>query len=336
MPCGTSRRLGTPAIRVAIVVTALVLGTAPVAAAQTNLISTVAGTGVPGFSGDGAAAPAAQLSIPISVVGLPDGGFLIADQINYRIRRVTSAGFMTTVAGSGGVGFSGDGGSALDAQLDAPSGVAMTVDNGILIADSNNNAVRLVSAGGTITTVAGGSGAGYNGDNIAAGSAKLSFPADVAVTPDGGFLIADVDNHRIRKVLGGVITTVAGTGAAGFNGDGPVGSVQLNKPSSIAVTPDGGFLVADTNNQRVRKVLNGAVTTVAGNGVAGFEGDGGPATSSTFDSPVRVAVTPDGGFLVADRFNHRVRKVDAAGRHLDGRRHGDRRLQRRRHPRDLR
>src|SRR3954467_5235002 len=278
-----------------LVATALV--SAAGAEAATNQISTIAGDGSFGFAGDGGAAKDAKLNTPVAVVPIPGGGYLIADQGNNRVRRVAPDGTITTVAGSGPAGYSGDGGPATAATFSAPTGVAPLPDGGFLVSDGNNNVIRRVTAGGVISTVAGTGSAGYNGDGIAATTAKLSFPADVAVTSDGGFLIADNDNNRIRKVaaFGGTISPVAGTGGAGFNGDGPVATATLSDPTSVAVTSDGGFLVADANNRRVRKVSGGTVTTVAGDGSNGSGGDGGPPTAAPLPLPRRVAAVPQRG-----------------------------------------
>ncbi len=272
-------------------------------------ITTVAGSGTAGFSGDGGAATAAKLSFATSVAPTPDGGFLIADQSNQRIRKVLN-GQITTVAGTGTPGFSGDGGAATSAQISGPAAVATTPDGGFLFADQNNNRIRKV-LNGQITTVAGNGTGGFSGDGGPATAAQLNYPYDVASTPDGGFLIADHNNQRIRKVLDGQITTVAGTGTSGFSGDGAAAtSARISFPTSIASTPDGGFLIADQNNHRVRRVLDGTITTMAGSGAAGFSGDGGPATSAGLSTFFSVATTPDGGFLIADRYNNRIRRVE--------------------------
>ncbi len=288
---------------------------AQTAGAQTNNIFTAAGTGTAGFSGDGGAAAAAALNIPIGVSITPDGGYLIADQLNHSVRRVSPEGTITTVAGTGTAGYSGDGGPATSAQLDAPSGAVMSADGRTWIADPNNNVVREVSPGGTITTVAGTTG-GFGGDNGPATDAQLNFPFDVALAPDGGYLIADVDNNRVRRVSpGGTISTVAGTGVPGSQGDGgPATDAQLSDPSRVALTADGGILIADLLNNRVRLVsLGGTITTVAGTGTAGSSGDGGPATQAALNGPVGIAVTADGGFLISERLNHRLRRVSPDG-----------------------
>lgn len=276
-------------------------------------IFTVAGTSV-GFSGDGGLATAAEINVPTGVAATPDGGFLIADTSNHRIRKVSPTGGITTVAGTGTQGFSGDNGPATAAELNFPLTIAPTPDGGFLFADGGNFRIRKVSAAGTITTVA-GTTAGSTDDDIPATEAQLQGPTGVALTADGGFLIADVNDHRVRKVsAAGIITTVAGDGTAGLGGDnGPATAAQLDKPAAVAATADGGFLIADFNNHRIRKVdAGGTIFTVAGT-TQGFSGDNGPATAAKLDQPSGVAVTADGGYLIADRTNHRVRKVDAAG-----------------------
>jgi NHL repeat len=302
----TRRRL----VAALVMSAALVLG-ASLASGATNDITTVAGTGTPGFSGDGGPATAAQLSVPAAVEFMPDGSYLIADQSNQRVRRVAPDGTVTTVAGSGTAGAGGDGGPALNAQLNTINGLAATPDGGFLIADSANHRVRRVSADGTITRAAGGGTQGL-GDGGPATSAQLNFPSDVAARPDSSFLISDNDNHRIRQVAAdGTITTVVGTGTAGFSGDGgPAASAQINNPASIALTPDGGFIFSEIEGQRIRAVsAAGTITTVAGTGVAGFSGDGGPATSAQVRTAIGLAITAGGGFVFADSGNQRVRRV---------------------------
>jgi len=225
-------------------------------------------------------------------------------------------GTITRVAGTGAAGNSGDDGPATDAELNAPTGVAVTADGGFLIADSFNNMVRKVSAAGVITRVAGTGTAGNSGDDGPATDAELTKPAGVAVTAGGGFLIADFGNHEVRQVsAAGVITRLAGAGTPGDAGDdGPATDAELSQPYAVAVTGDGGFLIADTVNNLVRKVsAAGVITRVAGTGTAGNSGDDGPATDAELNRPTGVAVTADGGFLIADTFSSEVRKVSAAG-----------------------
>jgi NHL repeat len=289
---------------------------APAALAAPGDITTVAGT-TAGFGGDGGPAIAARLAGPFSVAVTPDGGFLVADVFNYRIRKVRADGTIVTIAGNGTPGYLGDNGPATEAQLGYPFGVAATRDGGFLIADDVYHAVRKVRPDGMIVTVAGMLNAGgYAGDNGPATSAKLYDPRGVAETADGGFLVADTYNHRIRKVFAnGTIETVAGNGIAGASGDGgPAIAAELDFPHGVAPTPDDGFLIADTVNNRIRRVRpDGTIVTVAGAGAAGLSGDGGLATSALLNRPQGVAPTPDGGFLIADTENDRIRRVSPAG-----------------------
>ena len=292
----------------ALLLSALVV---PGAQAETNNIFTVAGTSA-GLSGDGGPATGAQINGPLGVTATSDGGYLVADSSNHRIRRVSPAGTITTVAGTS-AGLSGDTGPATAAQLNFPTGVTATADGGYLVADFNNHRIRKVSAGGTITTVA-GTTAGLSGDGGPATVAQFNKPQVVAVTADGGYLIADSNNHRIRRVSpAGTITTVAGT-TAGLSGDGgPATAAQLSVPVSVATTADGGYLIAASSNNRIRKVsAGGTITTVAGT-TGGLSGDGGPATAAQLSSPSSVAATADGGYLIADPGNHRIRRVSPAG-----------------------
>jgi hypothetical protein len=288
------------------------------AGAATNSIATVAGSNsiLGGFSGDGGLATAAELAYPDGVAATADGGYLFADSRNGVVRRVSPTGIISTVAGNGGS--FGDSGPATSAQLRAPLDVAATADGGFLIADAGSARIRKVSASGIITTVAGNGTQAFAGDGGAATSASLWAPSGVAATADGGFLIADTGNSRVRKVSpDGTITTVAGNGVPGFSGDGgPATQAQLglNSPYGVEATADGGFLIADDVNSRVRKVSpSGTITTVAGTGVRGYSGDGGPATAAALNTPTEVAATADGGFLIADWFDHRVRRVSPTG-----------------------
>lgn len=275
--------------------------------------TTVAGTGVPGFSGDGGPATAARLDFVHGVALLPDGGYVLADMLNNRVRRVTPDGSITTIAGTGVAGYGGDGGPASSALVNLPRGIAALTSGVILLPDSSNHRVRRIGLDGRITTVAGTGVAGSAGDGGPATSATLDVPFGVAPLPDGGFLIVERRGNRVRRIgPDGTIRTVAGTGAAGFSGDGgPATSATLNAPHAVVALPDGGFLVADTMNHRVRRVdRSGIITTLAGTGVAGFGGDGGPASAALLDQPKALALLPDHrGVLVADAANDRVRLI---------------------------
>jgi hypothetical protein len=285
--------------------------------AADGVISRVAGTtGTSGSGGDGGPATEAQLFFPFSVAVTSDGGFLIADSGNGVVRRVSPAGVITRVAGTIGVGgSSGDDGPATDAELNLPAAVAVTSDGGFLIADSGNGVVRRVSPAGVITRVAGTIGVvGGSGDDGPSTDARFNTPFGLAVLPDGGFLVVDSGNQVVRRVSAdSVITRVAGTGGVGGSAgdDGAATSATLFFPTTVAVPTDGGFLVCDFDNHVVRRVrADGVITRVAGTiGVSSGAGDDGPATRATLNFPVGLAVTPDGGFLIADRANHVIRKV---------------------------
>ena len=221
-----------------------------------GLITRVAGTGTPGNTGDDGPATGAQLNEPVGVAALPDGGFLITDALNHEVRKVSAAGAITRVAGTGTPGNAGDDGPATEAQLNRPFGITVTPDGGFLIADNGNSVVRKVSAAGVITRVAGTGTTGNTGDDGPATDAQLNRAFGVAAAPDGGFLIADTFNSVVRRVsAAGVITRVAGTGTPGNTGDdGPATDAQLQEPTGMAMTPDGGLLIADALNNEVRKV----------------------------------------------------------------------------------
>jgi sugar lactone lactonase YvrE len=286
--------------------------------APTGLITTVAGNGTGGFSGDGGAATSASLNGPNGVAVDASGNLFIADEWNQRIRRVEAAtGVITTVAGNGTAGFSGDGGTATSASLARPTGVAVDASDNLFIAEYSNLRIRRVEAAtGVITTAAGNGEKDFSGDGGAATNASLNLPDDVAVDGSGNLSIADYGNGRVRQVEAatGVITTVAGNGTGGFSGDGGAAtSASLNGPNGVAVDASGNLFIADEWNQRIRRVeaATGVITTVAGNGTAGFSGDGGTATSASLARPTGVAVDAAGNLFIADQWNYRIRRVEA-------------------------
>lgn len=274
-----------------------------------GVITTVAGLGFAGYNGDGIAATQATLNSPSGVAVDPSTGDLyIADTLNHRIRKVsTTTGLITTVAGTGVIGFSGDGGPAVNAQLNSPSGVAVDRYGVVYISDSGNQRVRKITPSGTITTVLGGGN-----------PATLATPYGLAVDAAGNLFVSDTDGHKILKLAtDGTVSVVAGTGTAGFSGDnGPASSAQLNRPAGLSVDALGALYVADQANQRIRKISPGAnpvITTVAGTGAAGYGGDGGPALAAVLRSPSGVATASSGGYYIADSENSRIRWVDSLG-----------------------
>ena len=273
-----------------------------------GVITTVAGNGSYGFSGDGGPATSAQLLNPHGLAVDAAGNLYIADTLNLRIRKVSN-GVITSVAGNGTYGGSGDGGPATSAQLNMPYGIAVDAAGDLYIADESNNRIRKVSKG-VITTVAGNGTFGFSGDGGPATAAQLNWPRAVAVDAAGTIYIADTESNRIRKVSKGVITTVAGNGTRDFQKDQvPAASAPLNWPQSVAVDAAGNLYVADSFNNRVRKVAkDGVITTVGGSGAFGFSGDNGPATSAAL-SPGAIAVDAAGDLYVSDTDNRRIRAL---------------------------
>ncbi len=268
-------------------------------------ITTVAGTGTIGFGGDNGLAISAQLQGPASVAMDSAGNLYIADSGNNRIRKVSN-GVITTLAGNGTPGFSGDNGPAAAAQLHGPSGVAVDATGNVYIADDFNARVRMVS-GGVITTVAGNGTPGFSGDNGPAIGAQLSGPNSVALDAAGNLYIADSLNNRIREVSGGVITTVAGGGSFSLGDNGPATKAQLSLPAGVAVDATGNLYIADSANERLRRVVGGIITTLAGDGNASFSGDGGSSIYAEIDNPSGIAVDSSGDIYFADTDNNRIR-----------------------------
>jgi sugar lactone lactonase YvrE len=280
--------------------------------APDGTISTVAGTGTAGFSGDGGVATSARLNMPKSVEADGAGNLYIADSSNHRIRRVSGDGKITTIAGTGSADFSGDGGAATLAKLYTPRGIAVDESGNLFFADFDNARIRKVATDGTISTVAGTGTLGFSGDGGPATSAELHWPIGVAVDGAGDLFFTDTYNNRVRKVtVSGTITTVAGTGGGAFSGDGgPATSAELYWPVGVAVDAAGNLFIADSGHQCVRMVAtNGTITTMAGGGLAGYIGDGGAATLASLSWPYGMAVDGAGNLLITERESNRIRRV---------------------------
>ena len=274
-------------------------------------ITTVAGTGVQGYSGDGGPATRARMAGPQGVAVDSAGNLFIA--LGSRIRRVDASGIITTVAGTGRQGDGGDGGPAVEARMTHARGVAVGGAGDLYIADTFNHRIRRVDASGMIATIAGG---GSGGDGGPAVEARLNRPKKMALDRAGNLYIADSSSHRVRRVdATGTITTVVGTGEAGYSGDnGPAVHAMVNWPTGVAVDSAGNLFISDTRNHRVRRVdPSGFVNTVAGTGVLGSVGDGGPAVAARLTYPYDLAVDGAGNLYVAERNTHRIRRVDATG-----------------------
>lgn len=224
---------------------------------------------------------------------------------------------VTTVAGNGTAGYSGDAGAANAAQLDGPFSVAVDSSGNIYIADQLNHRIRMVDTSGNITTVAGNGTAGYTGDGAAATSAMLNDPQGVVVDSAGNIYIADTANNAVRKVTGGKITSIVGSvdGSAGYTGDGGPGTTaQVFHPSALALDSAGNLFIADTSNEVIRKLTPaGIISTFAGQGGAGFGGDGGAATRAQFSNPEGLAFDSAGNLYIADTTNNRVRMIAPNG-----------------------
>ncbi|HEV7349157.1 NHL repeat-containing protein [Telluribacter sp.] len=290
---------------------------------ENGIITTVAGNGTRRYSGDGRAATNASLNYPSDVALDSNGNLFIVDNDNHCIRRVNrSNGLISTVAGNGQRGFSGDGEIATNARLHNPSGIILDKSGNLYIADQGNHRIRKVSAyNGTISTVAGTALIGFNGDGMDATTTSLSSPASIGVDSAGNLYIADHGNNRIRKVsvTDNKVYTVAGTGRYDFGGDGGAATqAYLNYPVDIALDVAGNMYIADRGNHRIRKVdaTDGTISTVAGNGINAYSGDGDLATSASFSNPVSVALDAAGNLYIAD-MSYRVRKISVSSGIVD-------------------
>ncbi|HXA66738.1 MAG TPA: SBBP repeat-containing protein [Bryobacteraceae bacterium] len=268
------------------------------ALSQQYTITTIAGTaGTTGFAGDGGSALGAQLKFPTGIAVDKSGNIYIADGLNNRVRKV-SGGVITTVAGNGTAGYTGDKGQAASAELNNPIGLALDSSGNLYIADSANNVIRMVTSSGIITTFAGNNTAGYSGDKALATGAQLFNPVGVAADAAGNVYIADTGNNVIRQVYNGNIVTYA----EGFT-----------QPDAVAADSSGNIYVADTQGRRIVKYSNGVYTTIAGNGYGQFSGDNGPGPNAALYDPMGLAVDSSGNVYIADTFNCRIRKLTPAG-----------------------
>jgi hypothetical protein len=262
---------------------------------------------------NGVQATTVPLLLPGGLAYDSNGNLYIAATNDHVVRVVSPAGVVNTYAGTGAQGFSGDGGAATSAQLDSPTGIAVDSSNNVYIADTHNNRIREVLAStGAINTIAGTGAAGFGGDGGVATSAVLNYPTAVAVDSAGNVYIADSNNHHIREIKSGTISTVAGDGEQFFSGDGGLATAAgLDSPNGVAVDSAFNIYIGDTHNQRVRLVTftTGIITTLAGTGVKTYTADGVAANTSALARPRGLAIAPNGTLLIADSDNDRVRSV---------------------------
>lgn len=275
-----------------------------------GIITTIAGTGTAGFSGDGGPATDAKIYAPYGLCVDASGNVYFTDNGNDRIRKISTVGIITTIAG-GGTGGLGDGGSATDAKLFGPAGVVTDNIGNIYISDGANNRVRKVDAMGVISTIAGGGSS--MGSGIPATDASLGIVYSITIDVSGNIYVGEQTKYRVLKITpSGMLTIVAGTGTGGgYNGDDiPATTAQIRGAFGIAVDGSGNIYIGEGTNHRVRKINTfGIISTIAGNGTSGFSGDGGLAIDATFRTPLGIAMTSGGNLLVADFSNDRIRSI---------------------------
>lgn len=283
-----------------------------------GIVSTYAGTGTAGYSGDGGNAMLAMLNTPTGITMDAGGNLYIADMINRRIRKVNTTGIISTYAGTGAAGSAGDGGLATAATLLAPSVIRMDAAGNLYMVGGANHKIRMVNTTGVISTIAGDGIAGYTGDGFPATTARLNNPVDIAFDASDGVFVADRDNNCIRYVNGGgMMSTFAGNGlpASGFGGDG--GNALLgvfNGIGGFSVSDGGEVYIADYGNHRIRKIdAAGMLSSIAGNGLSSYLGNGGPATAASVGKPVRAVSDKFGNVYVASDGNNTIRKISSSG-----------------------
>ncbi len=278
-----------------------------------GIINTYAGNGIYGYSGDGGPATAAEMENPDGIAIDAAGNIYISDFYNYRIRKVNTSGIISTFAGNGVIGNSGNGGPATAAEFDGPAGICFDESGNLYIADENGNQIRKVNTSGIISTFAGIS-YGFSGDGGPATAAEMFYPSDIAVDGSGNIYIVDSYNARIRKVAtNGLINTVAGVGITGYSADGFAATSAEIYPTCIAIDAAGEMYIADGNNSRIRKVdVSGIISTVGGNGHYGFSGDGGAATVAEIAYATGITLDENGTIYFSDQYNYSIRKIMAS------------------------
>ncbi|MHB8261595.1 MAG: NHL domain-containing protein [Bacteroidia bacterium] len=283
-----------------------------------QIITTVAGNGTQGYSGDGGPATAAELGDPFGIIFDKKGNYYFADSEYNIVRKVNTAGIISTISGiPNSSGNTGDGGQATAAKLFSPAGLAIDALGNIYIADLNNNLIRKINTNGIISTIAGIGSAGWGGDGGPATQAALHSPWDVTVDNTGNVYIADEVNNRVRMVnTNGIINTVAGGGPSGNVGySGPATNASLNDPDNLALDAAGNLYIDDKGDSRIYKLdlATGLISVFAGNGTAGYSGDGGPATGAELNFAAGITTDAVGNLYIADYSNNRVRLINTTG-----------------------
>lgn len=279
---------------------------------SSGIITTIAGNGIAGYSGDGGQATAAEVNVPYGIELDASGNIYFADCGNCVLRKINTLGNIDRFAGNGGPGFSGDGGQATDAELNSPTGIALDVSGNIYLADCLNNRVRKVNTSGVISTIVGNGIAGYSGDGGQATAAEIDSIIGIAINSSGILFIGDSKSNCIRRVnTNGVISTIAGVGIAGYSGDGgQATAAKLSYPASLSLDGVGNIYIADSYNSVIRKVNTaGIINTIAGNGVAGYSGDGGQATAAKLNNPSFVILDASSNIIFSDTYNNRIRMI---------------------------
>jgi streptogramin lyase len=280
-------------------------------------IETLAGTGKQGFSGDGGPALKADLDNPFGIVRGPDGAHYYCEYTGQRIRKITPDGIISTIAGTGQVGFTGDGGPALAATFSKPHELRFDAKGDMFIVDMVNNAIRKIDMKtGILTTLAGSGKPGYSGDGGPAKDAQFKQPHSIQFGPEGDLYICDIGNHVIRKIdmKTGLISTFAGTGTAGPTPDGsPIAGTPLKGPRSLDFDPSGNLWLATREGNQVFKfdLKAGLIHHIAGTGKSGFTGHGGPAKEATLSGPKGITIDAAGNVWLADCESHSIRMIDA-------------------------
>jgi len=276
-----------------------------------GIISTYAGNGTAGYTGDGGQATAAEINIPHGMTADASGNLYFVDQNNNSVRKVNSSGIISTFAGNGHAGFSGDGGQATAAEFDLPTEVVFDASGNAYITDKTNERIRKVNTSGIISTFAGNGHAGYSGDGGQATAAEFNGPTDIYIDASGNAYVADPGNFRVRKInTSGIISTVIGDGHSGFSGDGGQATAAEIEANGVRVDASGNIYIGDFGNNRMRKVnTSGVINTIAGNGTAGYSGDGGQATAAELNGPGMMTFDKSGNVYFTDHSNNVIREL---------------------------